>query len=727
MPIASPRVVLGALVLAASAASLSAQAPGGPAAAARAQEKAAAQSAAAQAGLIANLNAIGFARLDERVATIAAITTRADAERRQREVGQKVVDLVGGIPRPAAGPVVAKRLGTVDDDGFRIENVAYESVPGYWVTANVYVPAGTGPFPALVVAPGHGAGKASQYAWAANFARAGFLTLAIDPMGQGERMQHFDPELGSSKVEPSGEHEHGNQTTLLVGQHIARYWFADGVRSVDYLTQRADVDRARIGTFGCSGGGTAAAYLAAMDPRVKAAAIASFITSFKTLMSGNGPQDAEQTLPRFIASGLDFADWVELAAPRPVAIVAFETDFFPIAGAKDTFEEARRFYGLFGAADAVQLIHGQGGHCNLGPVSPQVFAFLTTHLKGPGAPVAAFAPARAKNPDALTVTGDAGQVLLAFGSLTVEELARRRAMQVTPPVAAVASAAAVDTLRSRIDRDVRALASVTATPGGAPKATAAPNATGDGFHTETITLESAPGVTLDGVVAVPDANGPHAALLWMDATPVDDIAASADFTRLAKAGKVVLALHPRGVRGEPPPNPSQLALGPYMALFQRAVAVGRTIVGLRVDDTIRAVDWLAARPDVDRSAITIYGTGALGMVALHAAALDARVSRVVVERGLVSYRTALDAGLHKNLSEVLIPSVLTRYDTPDLLIATHPRPVVLVNPANAMGQPEREAKVRAALQRALDADKALRTPDRIRLVRRSFGDPVPID
>ncbi|MEO5822973.1 MAG: acetylxylan esterase [Vicinamibacteraceae bacterium] len=316
MRIGSLRVAFGALLLAASAASLSAKAPGGPAAAGRAQEKAAAQSAAAQAALIANLNAIGFAQLDQRVTTMAAITTRADAEKRQRHVRQVVGELVGGVPRPPVGRVVAKRFGTVEDDGFRVENVAYESVPGYWVTANVYVPAGAGPFPALVVAPGHGAGKASQYSWAANFARAGFLTLAIDPMGQGERMQHFDPELGASKVEPSGEHEHGNQTSLLVGQHIARYWFADGVRSVDYLTQRPDVDAARIGTFGCSGGGTAAAYLVATDPRVKAAAIASFITSFKTLMPGNGPQDAEQTLPRFIASGLDFADWVELAAPR---------------------------------------------------------------------------------------------------------------------------------------------------------------------------------------------------------------------------------------------------------------------------------------------------------------------------------------------------------------------------------------------------------------------------
>ena len=93
-------------------------------------------------------------------------------------------------------------------------------------------------------------------------------------------------------LESSGEHEHANQTALLVGQHIARGWFADGIRSVDYLLGRKDVDGSRIGTFGCSGGGTAAAYLAAMDPRVRVAAIASFITSFKALLPGNGPQDA---------------------------------------------------------------------------------------------------------------------------------------------------------------------------------------------------------------------------------------------------------------------------------------------------------------------------------------------------------------------------------------------------------------------------------------------------
>lgn len=115
------------------------------------------------------------------------------------------------------------------------------------------------------------------------------------------------------------------------------------------------------------------------------------------------------------------------------------------------------------------------------------------------------------------------------------------------------------------------------------------------------------------------------------------------------------------------------------------------------------------------------------MVALHAAALDARISRVVAERTLVSYRSALEAGLHRNLSEVLIPNVLRHYDVPDLLTAIHPRRVTLVNAATPIGQPARDREVRAALASAFAADVSLGTPDRLRLARRGFGDPVPID
>ena len=323
-----------AILLAAMSGRALAQGPGrggfGPSPEMQAAAKAQTESATSQ--MHAYLNDIADKMLAERAKRVAAIETKEQAVARRDEVRRRIVELVGGIPA-TTGPVNAKSFDSIKEDGFTIENIAYESCPNYWVTANVYVPDGKGPFPAMIIAPGHGAGKASQYTWSANFARAGVLVLSIDPMGQGERMQHWDDELGRSKLEGSGDHEHANQTALLIGHHIARYWFADGIRGVDYLVARPDVIADRIGTFGCSGGGTAAAYLAAMEPRVRVAAAASYITSFTELLPGNGPQDAEQTLPGFIAEGLDFADWVELAAPRPFAIVAFEKDFFPIDGA----------------------------------------------------------------------------------------------------------------------------------------------------------------------------------------------------------------------------------------------------------------------------------------------------------------------------------------------------------------------------------------------------------
>ena len=102
----------------------------------------------------------------------------------------------------------------------------------------------------------------------------------------------------------------------------------------------------------------------------------------------------------------------------------------------------------------------------------------------------------------------------------------------------------------------------------------------------------------------------------------------------------------------------------------------------------------------------------------------ARIGRVLLENSLLSYRTALEAGLHKNLSEAIIPGVLTRYDTPQLMQAIFPRPIYLINPANAMGQELRSRFVEEALSTAFATDKALGRPDRIKLMHRGFGDPL---
>jgi cephalosporin-C deacetylase-like acetyl esterase len=689
------------------------------------QAAAKAQTESATAQMHAYLNEIGYRLLADRAKRVAAIATKEQAIARRDDVRRRIVDLVGGVP-VTEGPVNVKTFGSSQENGITIENIAYESCPNYWVTANVYVPASKGPFPAMIVAPGHGAGKASQYLWAANFASAGILVLAIDPMGQGERMQHWDEELGRSKLEGSGDHEHANQTALLIGHHIARYWFADGIRGVDYLIARPDVIADRIGTFGCSGGGTAAAYLAAMEPRIRVAAAASFLTSFKELLPGNGPQDAEQTLPSFIAEGLDFADWVELAAPRPYAIVAFERDFFPIGGAQWTFEEARRIYSLYGAERNLELIHGQGGHCNLGPVTNQLMTFLMAHLFPERAATKPFQRVRPNNFDKLTVT-PTGQVTTSLGSPTVEAIARQDATKLMAKPYVIENQESLIDLRKRVQADVRQLAGVTADLSQSPKVTSTAFREGSNYKTESLKIESEPGIILPGALGIAGSGTAHPVVIWMDPAPPNVIAQGPEFIRLVRAGNMVVAFHPRDVLGEPQSGPEQLALGQYMPELLRAIVVSKTIVGMRVDDVVRLTNWICARNDVDRKRVSLYGKGGLGMVALHAAAVDPRITKVILENSLLSYRTALDAGLHKNLSEVLIPRVLTRYDTPQLMQAVFPRPIVLINPANAMGQELRSRLVEEALGAVLETDRALGRPDRIKRIHRGFGDSLQLD
>jgi len=614
----------------------------------------AAQSGDARARLIAYLNGLAQTHLDARKQAVAQLRTRADAERRKTEVRGKILQLIGGLPERHGTPAV-KTFGAVSADGFSVEKIAYESLPGFWVTANVYVPSsGSGPFPAVVIAPGHGAGgKTEDWSWGGNLARNGIIALAYDPLGQGERLQYYDAAKKASAIgNPTGEHGEANIPVMLLGDDLARYMVNDAMRAVDYLVARKDVDGAHIGAFGCSGGGTATAYFAALDNRVKAAASACYITSFQELLnSPTGVQDAEQTIPHFIERGLDFGDWVELFAPKPYAIVSTTNDMFPFEGARQTFEEAKRVFSLYGAEDRIQWITGPGGHGNLTPIAPAILTFFTRNLKGAGD--ATYTPLRPEHPTDMICT-PTGQVATSIGGETVYSLNRKRAESLIPTPAKVTAG------------DIRMLTGAEAEPGAKPS-------------------DEAP-----GALTMPETRGLKPAVLMLRSTPKA-------MDQLMQSGQMVLVIDAR-----PTPPGTESIKSPYLGGFNllslRAFLAGKTLVGIRVDDAIRAMDWLCARQDVDKSAITIYGEGALGLVALHTAVLDSRIGRVIMENTLASYRMIVDQPVHRNVSEVVIPGVLRKYDVGDLLLATAPRHVTVINPRDALGDPVSPDEFRKALK-----------------------------
>ncbi len=657
---------------------------------------------AANAGrkqLFEYLDRIAAEQTSARRTIVAAITTRSQAEARQAMVRKKIISLMGGLP--AKTPLNAKVVGETQAQGFHIEKILYDSQPGFPVTALLYLPDGrTGKLPAIVVAPGHGAsGKTSDFGFAATFARNGFAVLSYDPIGQGERLQYPDPAKPGTSLatRPTGEHGEAGLQPTLIGDAVARYFAWDGMRAVDYLQSRSEIDPDRIGAFGCSGGGAMTALLAALDTRIKAAGTACYITSFDTLLPAIGAQDAEQSIPGFIASGFDFPDWVELAAPRPYAIIATTEDMFPFAGAQKSEAEARRFYGLFNADADLEFLTGPGHHGNLGPIQSRIISFFLKHLQ-PGAdavhPVLPPPRKPGVSPFALPpgITQAAfqvmptGQVATSYPHVeTVHTLNLKRYDSLAKPkeLAGAALRTAIrEVTKTSAQPAARSLKSDSDLVDTSNLATDA-GATGS-VSFRHVTLHSEPGIDLQGEIAIHHTTGAHPAILLLtDAAsmPLDSpaqITLMSEMQRLAEAGNVVLALTPR----PSPPGTEETKspiLGPFYLTELRAELVGKTLMGMRIDDTIRAVDYLSSRSDVDAKHITAKASGHLGLVLLHAAVLDSRLSHIAIDHSLSSYRSLIEAPMPVGAPQDILPGVVRHYDLPQLERALGSR-LTLIHP-----------------------------------------------
>jgi cephalosporin-C deacetylase-like acetyl esterase len=672
--------------------------------------------------LVSYLDALAHKQLAQRADAIAALKTEADARARQKLVRATILELIGGLP-PRNTPLNAKVHGGFHADGFRVENITYDSLPGYHVTANVLIPDGKGPFPAVIIAPGHGPdGKLDDYNFAANFARNGILVLSYDIVGEGERLQHYDPQIGASKVgHPTGEHSMAANQTALIGQHVSRYFIQDALRGVDYLAARPDVDAKRLAAFGCSGGGTLTAYTAALDPRIKVAGVACYSNDFAHLLASVGPQDAEQSIPDFLARGLDIADWLELAAPHPFAIIATTEDMFPFAGAQAAHDEAAKFWGLFGASDKLAFITGPGPHGNLGPISPQILAFFTKNLLGTP-PSHPFETIRADR-ESLLVT-KTGQLSTSLGGETIQSLAAAQARHLAAPKPVLHNGAELAAFQARIANDARRLPRVSAVPGAPPlPAETLKSESRNGYRFDTLRLHS-DDFDIDATLGMPSAAGRKKAVLVLGLAPPPRRGPSLTDQLVAK-GYVVMSIAARGAGGTE--ELKSALLGDYTLVSLRAFLVGKTIIGMRVDDTIRALDWLSAQPDVDPQAITVYARGNLGPVALHAAVLDKRIAGLYLDSMPGLYRYGVDRSIVRDYPEIALYGVLEKYDLDDLMLAVAPRPVTLIAPQNGVGEPLRHAILRRDFASVRRNDKSLKMPDQLGYCPDAgFGAPVQI-
>src|SRR5256884_6634054 len=311
------------------------------------------------------LNNIGLRMLGERKHRVEQLATIEDVDRRRAYLREQMLKDLGGFPDRT--PLNARVVGVVERNAYKIEKIIFESQPHFYVPANLYLPkGGRPPYPAILYPLGHERGGKTNPTWQqmlGSLATKGFVALTWDPIGQGERLQIYDEDLRESKVgDSTTEHTVVGTQCMLVGDHLARYTIWDGMRALDYLLSRKEVDPARIGLTGNSGGGTHTAYIAALDDRIQVAAPSCYITSWHLMLDTIGPQDAEQTFPLWLQEGFDYPDYLYAFAPKPYLLLSAIRDFFPIAGARETFAEAEKVYSAIGAREKVGMFEADDGH-----------------------------------------------------------------------------------------------------------------------------------------------------------------------------------------------------------------------------------------------------------------------------------------------------------------------------------------------------------------------------
>jgi len=334
-----------------------------------------------------HLRAKTFALLDEHTKLKAAMATPEEVAGRAAHIRQAFLDSIGGLP-DASAPLNPQVIGTVARPGYTIEKVIFQSEPGVYVTALCYVPEGLdAPAPGILFVCGH-AREAKGYPEyqrvCHDLARNGFVVLAVDPTGQGERVTHLDPDSGHMVVQwGTTEHSYHGFQCILTGTSVARYFLFDALRGIDYLQSRPEVDADRIGVTGNSGGGTQTSLLCMSgDERIKAAAPCTYVTSREHYYMTGQPQDAEQLQFGMVRDGVNFEDFFIPFAPRPLLIGAVDSDYFCPEGTAQTYERLRHVYGVLGAKDDVAWELAPGLHKYCTELRQAAVNWFRKHLQG---------------------------------------------------------------------------------------------------------------------------------------------------------------------------------------------------------------------------------------------------------------------------------------------------------------------------------------------------------
>ncbi len=312
---------------------------------------------------------------------LSDIKTVDDWKARRPVYHQQLLEMLGLDPLPAKTPLHATTTGTVDHEQFTVEKLHYQSVPGLYVTANLYIPKGlTKPAPAVLYVCGHGNVKKDGISYGSKvsyqhhgewFARHGYVCLTIDTL-----------QLGEIEGIHHGTYRYNMWWWLCRGYTPAGVEAWNCVRALDYLETRKEVDASRMGVTGRSGGGAYSWWIAAIDERIKAAVPVAGITDLQNHVVDGCVEGHCDCMFIVNTYRWDYPLVAALVAPRPLLLSNSDKDtIFPLEGVMRVHEKARRIYRLYGAEKNLGVHITEGPHKDTQELRVHAFTWFDRFLK----------------------------------------------------------------------------------------------------------------------------------------------------------------------------------------------------------------------------------------------------------------------------------------------------------------------------------------------------------
>lgn len=620
-------------------------------------------------------------------------------EQRKKGLRQQLLKSWGGFPT-APCDLSPRILGELKRDGYRVEKVVFQTRPDVWMTANAYVPEGSGKRAAVLCVHGHWKGAKQDpvvQSRCIGLAKLGFFVLVVDAFGAGERA--LSKKLGEYHGEMVGS------TLLPVGLPLPGLQVYENMRAVDYMLTRPEVDGSRLGITGASGGGNQSMYAGAYDERFKAVVP---VCSVGTYQSYIGAACCVCELVPSVLAHTEQSGVLSLVAPRALMIINATRDVFQfsIGEAQKTIAAVQHVYRMYGKAGNISHDLFESGHDYGKAMREAAYGWMTLHLKGEGQGNPISEPAlQTEDPEALRCyPGDSRP----DDFVTLPQFAAREGRRL---VARYESEKIDHKEEWKATADLARHTLANSVLGGWPGRTELqPVMKSTQENVTTYVIETEPGIEITAAHHSGKPAGRKLAIV-LDLAGSTSAENSTTAKRLSQDGwdRVFVDLRATGkyaIKGD------QIFAAPDHNSSEWAIMAGRPLLGQWIWDVRKLIDVLSESLPQLMSQVTLVGIGPAAVVALGASIYTPKVTNTVVVDGLVSHLS--DQPYVGQRMGIMAPGIVRDVgDIPQLMALVAPRKLACIGGVKGNGAALTTEQVEQALSYPRNIYKLLQAGDQL--------------